>query len=183
MTSAPASSSPCRSSTLRLGSGCPAVTYGTKALRFASRSEAKRAAMGSDEIVASPDAIPLWILGLDDGAQIHAVAVLLRQVEEDTRMYEVPLLVADDADHRTREHFGHRIHRVHDAQLERVEDDERTDRIDAGKVDERLHDHGIHAAARVVGHLLHQLRRSERHRLVRAPARRGTESVRHPGNR
>src|SRR5260221_14776333 len=92
-------------------------------------------------------------------------------------MYEVALLVADDADHRTREHFGHRIHRVDDAQLERVEDDERADRIDAGKVDERFHHHGVYAAARVVAHLLHHLCRRERHLLVRAPRWRGMESV------
>src|SRR6185295_15151606 len=112
-TSAPAASSPCMSATLRRTSGCPAVTYGTKARRPVALSVAKRRAIASDEIVANPDAITLWILSLDDGAKEQPVGPLLRQIGDEARMHQVVLRVADDAHVRARQHLGDGVHRVH----------------------------------------------------------------------
>src|SRR5262252_3218703 len=104
MASAPASSSPRINSTVRSTSGYPAVMYGTSARRFCARSSANRRAMTSDEIVANPDAIPLWVFGLDDRAKIHAVRVSVGQIGEHAWMRQVAERVGDDAHDRAREH-------------------------------------------------------------------------------
>ncbi len=66
----------------------------------------------------------------------------------------------------TREPFHQRIHRVHDRELERVEDHQRADGIDAEQVHERLDDDRIHPAARIVTHLLQDGGRTHRLTLV-----------------
>src|SRR6185437_9831016 len=177
ITSAPACSSAWISSTVRSSSGYPAVMYGTSARLPAARSSANRWAIASDEIVTDADAIALWILGLDDGAEEHAVCVPVGEVDQRARMEQVALRVADHANDRARQHVGERIGGVHDAQLEGIEHDQRADGVDAGEVDERLHDHRIGAAARIVAQLSHHLRRGERHGLIGAPRRGGIEAV------
>src|SRR3954467_889061 len=170
ITSAPASSSAARSSTLRPTSGWPAVIYGTKAHRFAARRSAKRRSIcrsppgdppgdaprdppgadcpESDEIVTDANAISFRIFRLDDGAEEPAVGIAVGQVDELSGMQDVALRIADDTHDRAGKHVLQRIDRVDDAQLERIHHDKGADRIDAREVDERLHDHGIHAAAR-----------------------------------
>src|SRR5215213_10035077 len=130
MTSAPADSIPWSRAMLRWTSGWPAVRYGTNARRPAERSSAKRCAMRSEEIVADPDTIPLGVLRLDDGSQVHAVFELLGEVYQRARMHQVGLCITDDAHDRPGQHFRDRVHGVHDAQLEGVQHHERPHRID-----------------------------------------------------
>src|SRR4051812_41509087 len=179
MTSAPASWSPWSNATLRSTSGWPAVTYGTKARRPVRRSSANRWAIRSEEIVADPDAIPLWVLRLDDGSQVHAVLALFGEIDQRTRMQQVALCITDDAYERPGQHFGDRIHRVDDPELEGVQNDQRSHRIDPGEVDERFHAPRIHSPPGVVPHLHHYLGGVERPRLIRAARGGGVESVRH----
>src|SRR6185437_7021468 len=122
ITSAPACSSAWISSTVRSSSGYPAVMYGTSARLPATRSAAKRRAISSDEVVTDADAIALWILGLDDGAKEHALGAAVCEIDQRARMEQVALRVADHADDRAREHVGERVGRMHDAQLEGIED-------------------------------------------------------------
>src|SRR5215217_7867207 len=141
--------------------------YGTNArlpvaLNSANRSsirarESRRRVAVSDEIVTDADAITIRILSLDDGAQEHALGVTVGEIDDRSRMDDVALLVADDSDNGTRQHILERIHRMHDAQLERIEHDQRPDWIDPGQVDERFHDYRVHPAPRIVAHLLHDL--------------------------
>src|SRR6478672_13916814 len=134
ITSAPAVSSAPISSIVRSASGCPAVIYGTSARRPAARSSANRWSMRSStpvsgEVVADANAIAIGILGFDDGSEERAFRVAIGEIDERTGKLQVALPVRHDANKRTREHVLQRIHRMHDAQLERVEDDERADRI------------------------------------------------------
>src|SRR6476661_4384800 len=105
--------------------------------------------MRSEEIVADTDAIPLRVLRLDDGAQIHAVLALLGEVDQGPWMQQVTLRITDDAYDRPGQHFRDRVDGVHDAELEGIEDDECPHRVDPGQVDERLDDDRIHPATRI----------------------------------
>src|SRR5512143_748425 len=162
---------------VRDASGWPAVMYGTSARRRTLASSAKRrsiiptgdAEITSDEVVTDPDAISFRILSLDDGAKEDAVVVAIRQIDQRSRMCHVALRVADDTDDRPGQHVRQWTRRVNDTQLEGIEHDQRAHRIDAGQIDECLHDDRVHAAMPILPHLEHDLRRRERHRLIRAP--------------
>src|SRR5262249_55769299 len=154
ITSAPDSSSAVSSSAVRATSGWPAVMYGTSARRPVERSSANRRSIRScaalptsptvsDEVVADADAIAIGILGFHDGPEEPAVGVAVGKVDDVTGELQIALRVADHADEWAREHVRQRIHRMHDAQLERVEHDERADGIDAAQIDERLDDDGV----------------------------------------
>src|SRR3954463_1204528 len=119
------------------------------ARRSACRSSAKRWAIRSEEIVADPDAIALWVLRLDDGAQVHPVFALLGEIDQSAGVQQVALCVTDDAYEWPGQHFRNRIDGVDDAELERIQDDQRPDRVDPREVDERLHDHRVHPAPRI----------------------------------
>src|ERR1043166_8591945 len=185
MTSAPASSSPFNSSRVPSTDGSPAGMYGTNPRRLDFRRSAKRSAMalvlveaiGSDEVVANPDAIALGRLGLHDRPAEVAIFGAIGHVDDRSRIEDVALSVADDPHERTREHFGDRIHYVDDAQFVRVADDQCADRIDAGETDERLHDNLVHAAARIVTHLANHVGRSPGRRPIHASRGRGVKTV------
>src|SRR5258705_5338118 len=119
MASAPACCTAWSSSSERAMSGCPAVTYTTSALRPCVRSEAKRWERGdnSDEIVADTNAVPLRVVGLDDRPPKRAVLVAIRQVDECPGC-QIPHRIADHPHDGTGQHFGQRVHRMDDAQLE-----------------------------------------------------------------
>src|SRR4051812_24464805 len=153
MASAPASSNPFNRSTVPATEGSPAVMYGTKARRPASLSAVKRssivvrvavclgdAAAELEEVVANADAISFRAFSLDDRATVVVVLRLVGEIGQISRVQHIAARVADDADDRARKHFRNRVHGVDDPQLECIEDDERSNRINAGEVDERLHD-------------------------------------------
>src|SRR4051794_1904267 len=106
------------------------------ARRPAVRSEAKRCSIASDKVVADADAITFWTLGLDDGATETSVLSAVAEVDDVAGMHDVAHRVTDDTHEWPREHLRNRVDRVDDAELERVEDDERADGVDAGEVDE-----------------------------------------------
>src|SRR5689334_19769252 len=117
--SAPARSSPCSRWTVASGDGCPAVTYGTSARRPDARSCAKRSATRSDEVVADTNPVPFGLIRLDDRPLERAVLPAVREIHEISGKEHVPLVVAHDADDRSRQHLRDRIARVHQSQLER----------------------------------------------------------------
>src|ERR1043166_2947123 len=94
MTSAPASSSPFNSSRVPSTDGSPAVMYGTNPRRLDFRRSAKRSAMalvlveaiGSDEVVANPDAIALGRLGLHDRPAELAILGAIGHVDDRSRI-------------------------------------------------------------------------------------------------
>src|SRR5688500_11194541 len=152
-TSAPASSRPCSSASERSRSGCPAVTYGTSALRPVARSVSNRWLSRSGEVVADADAITIRILRLDDGAGAAlARRILFGEIDQRAGIDDVAAVVADDADDRSRDHLGDRVGGVHDRELEGVQHDERPDRIDTKQDHERLTDEGVHSPPRLVEH-------------------------------
>src|SRR5437867_8147742 len=155
MTSAPAFSSAARSSSVAARDGCPAVTYGTSARRPSRRSSANRSASRSDEVVTDTDTVPICVLRLDDRAPEHPLRRAVGEVHQVAGEQHVALVVTHDADDRPRQHLLERIYGVHDSELEGVEHHERPDRIDAGEIDEGLDEHRVHAATRVIAHLLH----------------------------
>src|SRR3954452_12147829 len=121
--------------------------YGTSARRPSARRRANRRAMTSrvsDEVVADADAITLWILGFDDGAQEDAGRVAISEIDERARIQQLPLRIAHDAHDRTRQHVLNRIDRVYDAELEGVEHDERSNGVDPGEIHEGLDEHRVH---------------------------------------
>jgi len=65
----------------------------------------------------------------------------------------------------------------HDADLEGIEDDTGAHRVDTDEVDERLHQNAVVPALRVVPHLLENLVRLDRHRLIAPAGRRCVEAV------
>src|SRR5262245_41480522 len=124
MTSTPESSSARSSSSEVPGSGCPAVTYATSALRPASRHVVNRAASGetSDEVVADTNPEAIGVLGFDDGTGEGPVFLAFREVHDVTRMHQVSHGVADDANDWPGQHVGQRVDCMHQAELEGVED-------------------------------------------------------------
>src|SRR2546423_12610603 len=179
ITSAPASSSPDNSASVSSGDGWPAVTYGTSARRPDARSRANCSAMRSDEVVTDTNAVPIGLIRLDDCTLECSVLPAVCEIDKVAWEQDVAPRVADDPHDRPREHLGDRIPRVHESQLERVEHDERADRVNAREIDERLHQHGIHSAAGVVAHLFHDISRIERRRLIGTTRRRRVESISH----
>src|SRR5689334_7512996 len=134
MTSAPAPSNLRRSSRLRDGSGCPAVTYGTNARRRSARSSANRRSIApcvSDEVVADADAITIGVLRLDDGALEDTRRISVGEIDEGARVHQVSTGVSHDSNDRSRQHVLNRIDRMDDSELEGVEHDERSHGINA----------------------------------------------------
>src|SRR5690349_9617969 len=111
MMSAPASVSACNSSTVCSAPGWPPVIYGISARRPAPLSSANFFEIASDEMVAGADAISVRIVSLDDRASEHALGISIGEVDENSRMENVPLRVWYDTDDRTREHLLERIRR------------------------------------------------------------------------
>src|SRR5438105_2903936 len=177
-TSTPALSSPASSSSVASGDGCPAVIYGTSARRPPARSCAKRSATRSDEVVADTNAVPIGLVRLDDRSLERAVLPAVSEIDEVSRKENVPPRVTHNTNDWAREHFRDGIAGMHQAQLECIENDERTDGEDAGEVHERLHEHGIHTPAWVVAHLLHHGGWIQRRRLIRATGCGRVEAIR-----
>src|SRR5436305_3419161 len=117
MTSAPASCSPCTSSSVALGEGCPAVTYGTSARRPDARSWANCSARRSDEVVTDTNAVPIGLVSLDDRSLERAVLPTICKIDKIPWKENVTLFVADDAHDRPRQHFRDGIRRVDEPEL------------------------------------------------------------------
>src|SRR6185312_2943049 len=134
-----------------------------------SRSTANRSSILLDDVIANPDAIPFRIRSLDDGARKLTVGSGRRKVCLDRRLQKIPASVAHNYHTRPGQHLRIRIRGKHDGELEGVEYDERSGRIDPEQRDERLYYNRIESAARIVAHLLQYGRRRIRFGLVRAP--------------
>src|SRR3989454_25900 len=174
--SAPAAATARIASSDLAGVGKPAVRYGMSARDLPSARH--RAAMAfSDKVVADVDAVFNRVGDLDDGAREVAVGVFLREIDDGTGVQEPAVRGCDETHHRPVDvaHIG--IRAVHQRDLVGVENDARADRVDPDQVDERLHDDGVVAAPRILPHLLEDLIRLDRHRLVHAPARRRVEAI------
>src|SRR5687768_6118671 len=178
ITSAPASSSPFRSSTVSGTPGSPAVMYGTSArLPFCFIAAKRDAISFLDEVVANPDAISFGTFCLDDRAAIRAMLVLVGEVGKITGVQNITHRITNDANDRSGKHLGDRVDRVDDPKLQRIEDDQRADGIDAGQVDEGLHHHRVHATPRVVPHLADDVSGRPRGSLIYAARGRCVEPV------
>src|ERR671924_2102814 len=114
MTSAPASSSPRRSSRDRSRSGWPAVMYTTRARRPAARNSTKWRPRTSGEVVADANPIAVGVGELNDRSQVSVGSgLLLIQIDHNARVEKIPSVVADHAHDRSRDRLGNWIHRVH----------------------------------------------------------------------
>src|SRR5690349_20845527 len=98
ITSAPAASIAFSSSSERARSGCPAVTYTTRARRPLARSAAKRSASAVerlDEIVGNANTVALGVFGLDDRATVLAIGAAVGEIHDRARHLQVAGRVAD----------------------------------------------------------------------------------------
>ena len=77
--------------------------YGTSARRPDARSCAKRSATRSDEVVADTNAVPIGLIRLDDGPLERAVLPAIREIHQISGEKHVALVVAHDADDRSRQ--------------------------------------------------------------------------------
>src|SRR5712664_3472822 len=165
--SAPAAATARIASSDWAGLGKPAVRYGMSARVLPSARH--RAAMTfSDKVVADVDAVFDRVGDLDDGAREVAVGVFLREIDDGTGVQE-------RAGRWYVAHVG--IRAVHQRDLVSVENDARAYRVNPDQVDECLHDDRVVAAPWILPHLLEDLIRLDRHRLVHAPARRRVKAV------
>src|SRR5216684_4730997 len=158
------------------GVGNPAVRYGMSARDLPSARH--RAAMTfSDKVVADVDAVFDRVGDLDDGAREVAVGVFLREIDDGTGVQERAVRGRDETHHRPVDvaHVG--IRAVHQRDLVGVENHAGAYWINPDQVDECLHDDRVIAAPRILPHLLEDLIRLDRHRLVHAPARRRVKAV------
>src|SRR5256714_15669757 len=114
--------------------------------------------MALDEVVADGDAIAIRVGCLDDGARVLTARFWNGQIHRDRRADGVPLSVADNLHNRPGERFGVGVCRRNDGQLESIEYDECSNRIDPEKIDERFYKHGVEPAARIVAHLFEHCR-------------------------
>src|SRR5438552_12109470 len=121
MSSAPPSSSARRHSTERSASGKQSVRYPTSARRFFAPSSSKRRAMLLDEIVVDVKSIPIGFRRLDDCARIFAAGVGYREVHGNRWLHHYSVRIADDLHDRPRQRLHIWIRRVHDCELERIE--------------------------------------------------------------
>src|ERR1700686_44608 len=80
----------------------------------------------------------------------------------------MPLRIADDLDDRPRERLRIWIRGRDDGELEGIEHDQSSHRINAQQVYERLYEHLIQSATRIVAHLFEDCRRGECLRFVNA---------------
>src|SRR5438045_8416870 len=126
--------------------------YGMSARRPDARSCAKRSATRSDEVVADTNSVPIGLVRLDDGSLEGAVLTAIGEIDKVTGEQNIPSRVAHDAHDRSRKHLRDRIARVHQAQLECIEDHERTDGKNAGEIYECFDQDGIHPGTFIVSH-------------------------------
>ena len=110
---------------------------------------------------------------------MDALRVLLGEIGEEAGVQDRPVGRRHDPHHGPVDlgHVG--VGAVHERHFVRVQNNARPHGVDADQVDERLHDHRVVAAARVLPHLLQHLIGLDGDGLIHAPARRRIEAVRH----
>src|SRR6476660_6283548 len=141
-------------STLVSRVGYPAVRYGISARRLSPRSVDQVCFRGdSDKVIANRDPIARRIGDLDDRAAIGSALIFVGETDLRTRRRHWSTIGVDrDPDQGTLELLSVRIGRGHDADLEGVENDAGSYRVDPNQIDQRLDQHPIVASVGVLPH-------------------------------